>query len=286
MAGKKIRFINPNAAPPKAQTAWSNFVSAWRKVQSLLAFFVAIVICCAVLFYFGTPHGWGIRPTFAPDFEARGGETVTFFDCLHFSIVTIATLGYGDFSPESYGRLIAGAEVVAGIILMGVFVSRLVSSQQDRMTKRLVRGQINAELQDFRDQLSNLLKAFSGPLPAIGKNQPSEALHNARGLAMSIARYWRHEAKEPDLAEVLPLRASGRLLGELIELLEGVVKCCEEKTKSDLHPDDFKAVRSITESTLTVAVVLADRVPDEGIRHSHARVTVLVASLRQQLQLQ
>lgn len=74
--------------------------------------------------------------------QPRNKKQVSFLDCLHFSVVTITTLGYGDYRPESFGRLVSAVEVLAGIILMGIFVARLVSHHQDRLIKRLVRGQL------------------------------------------------------------------------------------------------------------------------------------------------
>jgi hypothetical protein len=209
----------------------------------------------------------------------------TFLECVHFSVVTIATLGYGDFRPQSYGRLVADIEVVLGIVLMGVFISRLVSRQQDRMMKRLVRGQLNAEIQDFREQLGALLKLWRGTPPVLAKDQRSAGLYMARGLAPSIARYWRHESEVLEFNDVVPVRASGRLLGEMIELVELVAVSAQGKARADLHRDDFKAIRSVAESTLVVASALADRISDGGVNHSRDRVHALVGNLRSQLHL-
>src|SRR5205814_9926926 len=94
--------------------------------------FAATVFGCAFLYYVGSFFGWGIEPTFT-----HTSSEITFGDCLHFSVVTIVTLGYGDFRPVSYGRLITAFEVLTGLILMGMFISRLVSRQQEELTKRL-----------------------------------------------------------------------------------------------------------------------------------------------------
>ena len=46
----------------------------------------------------------------------------TWFECLHFSVVTFTTLGYGDFQPKPDCRLMADAEAVLGAALMALFI--------------------------------------------------------------------------------------------------------------------------------------------------------------------
>jgi Ion channel len=278
MRARRIKFLNPNSAPPLPPGKADGFRDVWRGIQPLVITFLLVTVGCAVLYFVGSFYGCGIRATFAD------ASSVGFFDCLHFSIVTIATLGYGDYRPESVGRLVAGLEVLAGMVLMGLFIARLVSRRQDRFTSRLVSGQLNSEIQDFRDVLAGLLKAFKADAP-IDTTLRSTVLFNASGLSSSIARYWRYQAAEPDLADVIQLRAAGRLLGGLITLVECVSDCVAGQTSDSIDPQNRKYVRKITESALVVATVLYERVDDSGISHSYQRVAELVSNLRTQLQL-
>jgi hypothetical protein len=44
-----------------------------------------------------------------------------FLDCLHFSIMTITTVGYGDITPrQRIAKLASDAEVITGIVLFVV----------------------------------------------------------------------------------------------------------------------------------------------------------------------
>lgn len=52
---------------------------------------------------------------------ARG--TRDFGDALYFSIVTITTLGYGDFIPMGPGRAIAAMQGLLGYFILGILVS-------------------------------------------------------------------------------------------------------------------------------------------------------------------
>ena len=116
-------------------------------------------------------------------------------------------------------------------------------------------------------------------------NQRSALLYRARGRADSIARYWRHEARDPDLEETIPLRAASRLLGELTELLDAIEVGAKGKLKPDLHVDDHKAIRRISEATLVLATVLFERTEDDGLVHAYDRVCEILSRLRGQLAL-
>jgi hypothetical protein len=284
MANSGIKFIHPTAAPPKPPSRWRIFIQVFSQVWTLALVFVAVIVISAVLYDVGTHYGWGIQPTFLTNSPPAKVE-VSFVECLHFSVVTIATLGYGDYRPESYGRLVSAVEVLTGIILMGIFVARLVSHQQDRLTKRLVRGQLNSEIQEFRDQLAVLLQDFSKTPPVLTSQEPCPLLYRARGLTRSIARFWRHEAMEPYMSEVVPSRAAGRLLGELIDVLKAVIAAVGTRQKNEIHWEDFKAVRGIAESTLVVSTCLTDLIDDHGIQYSHQCVNELIKPLHKQLKL-
>jgi hypothetical protein len=285
MAGKQLHFINSSAAPPKPPTKWDIFVEVFLKIWTLALLYGVITITAGFLFYVGSRHAWGIQPTFTDCNHPATQKQVSFLDCLHFSVVTITTLGYGDYRPESFGRLVSAVEVLAGIILMGIFVARLVSHHQDRLIKRLVRGQLNTEIQDFREKLADLLKTFTASPPVLTPQQSCPLFYRARGLTNSVARFWRHETREPYMSEVVPLRAAGRLLGELIDVLKAVTDGIGTKKKTDLHKDDFKAARGIAESTLVISTCLTTLIDDHGLRHSHECVTALVKNLRKQLNI-
>ncbi|HPD14241.1 MAG TPA: pentapeptide repeat-containing protein [Planctomycetota bacterium] len=56
--------------------------------------------------------------------DARGdpGYQPTRLECLHFSIVTFTTVGYGDFQPKKHFMPWADAEALLGAALMSVFI--------------------------------------------------------------------------------------------------------------------------------------------------------------------
>ncbi len=72
--------------------------------------------------------------TLQPDaFEMHGGRfpetALAFRDLVHFSFVTLTSLGYGDITPVSdQARSLAFLEVIAGNLYMALLVARLVGA--------------------------------------------------------------------------------------------------------------------------------------------------------------
>lgn len=69
------------------------------------------------------PHAFVVNGTSAPE------ATLAFRDLVHFSFVTLTSLGYGDIAPLSdQARSLAFLEVIAGNLYMALLVARLVGA--------------------------------------------------------------------------------------------------------------------------------------------------------------
>ena len=65
-------------------------------------------------------------PRFVSKFKPENRKYVL-IDCLHFSIVTITTLGYGDITPLTpLAKTVSYMEAVTGQIYIAVLIARLV----------------------------------------------------------------------------------------------------------------------------------------------------------------
>lgn len=73
-----------------------------------------IIVLWAFLAYGSA--GISRNPIGEPDYQP------TRLECLHFSIVTFTTLGYGDFQPKPHFLPWADAEAILGLTLMSVFI--------------------------------------------------------------------------------------------------------------------------------------------------------------------
>lgn len=96
--------------------------------------YISAIVICAILYFSVTGIFKG---------------AITFGDSLYFSVVTITTLGYGDFSPVSAsGKTIAALEALLGVILMGLFLL----SVSNQLIEKEERKRINAAKENLKVQ--------------------------------------------------------------------------------------------------------------------------------------
>lgn len=69
--------------------------------------------------------------------QGINAEDFTFFKSLYFSTVTITTLGYGDILPlNNITMAIVASEAIAGIVIIGLFLSSLWQSFANRIEEQ------------------------------------------------------------------------------------------------------------------------------------------------------
>lgn len=71
------------------------------------------------------------------------GKAAGFFDLLYFSVVSITTLGYGDFVPLGFSRVIASFQAVFGIVFIGYAISQVLSLKQATLVEYSVNYSIH-----------------------------------------------------------------------------------------------------------------------------------------------
>lgn len=77
-------------------------------------------------------------------------EQWSWLDSVYFCVVTLATVGYGDFSPSTpWGRLFAIPYIIIGVALLGVFIQiagkTALEELQAREEKKRLKEQQKAE---------------------------------------------------------------------------------------------------------------------------------------------
>ncbi len=102
--------------------------TAFRKVMrnrfALVAFFFASMwVLSALLFYYAE--------------HVHGGRDIDLSTCLYWSLITMATVGYGDVVPETgLGRLVAGITAVLGIVAYTLTVSVIADAFLEKGLRR------------------------------------------------------------------------------------------------------------------------------------------------------
>jgi len=135
----------------------------WEKINRFIAatlmFFAFIII--GTIFYATVEYcdcSYGVTQiegcTRGPDRDnmelciETGGNVKTWINAFYFSVVSLTTVGFGDYSPSSYeGRLFSIPWAILGVLSCGFFItttSDLLSGEQDPSIIQI--GDINEEL--------------------------------------------------------------------------------------------------------------------------------------------
>jgi voltage-gated potassium channel len=99
------------------------------------------------------------------DAERSEGAITTFSEALWWAVVTITTVGYGDYSPVTgTGRVIAVGLMVGGVVLVGVIVGTLSSWIVEKVSSDIeeIQDEQQRELHLLREEIHELREAFEG----------------------------------------------------------------------------------------------------------------------------
>ncbi len=96
-------------------------------------FWLLAVVNLGANFLFGAMYG--VLDTHWPGhglIPAHVGDPVHWHDYLYFSFVTQATIGYGDYSPLGFSRLVACVQAAVGIVSVGLLVAKITTASISR----------------------------------------------------------------------------------------------------------------------------------------------------------
>jgi hypothetical protein len=113
---------------------------------SFVYLFLGGIIICWLLFYFLSPAGNGIVSTVCPK------NAVSLFDAFYFSVVTISSLGYGDFRPVGFGRVVAILEVVYGLLIIALIVSKIASERTATLVRLVYTSDIEQRVREYTEE--------------------------------------------------------------------------------------------------------------------------------------
>jgi hypothetical protein len=152
-------------------------------VGTLFAAIVVVVAVFAGVFHALASSG-EIQPTF-------GGASPEFrwADAAYFSVVTISSLGYGDYRPVGAARVFAALEVLIGLVILSLFIGKLASDRQAALIRLLYSSDHERRLQAFASDLSRNARLIRRAVRDHDDQQLVRIAKSSRKLLQSLKAY-------------------------------------------------------------------------------------------------
>ena len=128
----------------------SNKITSWFDRLTFLHIFM-IWICAIIIFGF---QYYLLHTTKSYLYSTANKLPIqSLFETLYFSFITATTTGFGDIVPYGNFRLIAILEVVAGLLLLAIVTSKLVSIKQNAILSEVYDISFNEKINRLRSSL-------------------------------------------------------------------------------------------------------------------------------------
>jgi len=129
--------------------SWLEILANWP-LERLVGFWLGMIVVFGLIYWLaGLGMGWGLQAgnhIVEPNIEGLG-------TAIYFSFVTALSIGYGDVIPTGALRIPAVIEGVAGLLIFGCVISKLVSRRQEELTEEIHRTTFEERLDRVRTNL-------------------------------------------------------------------------------------------------------------------------------------
>ncbi|MDY0744781.1 potassium channel family protein [Paucibacter sp. R3-3] len=144
------------------------------------------------------------------------------FDTAYFSVVTFTSLGYGELSPQGFGRLVAMFVVVAGLALIALLVGKFASERQQAILQLLHSSDCQRRLVDFAAQLETLILNVQAATAAKNISLTKDSMRELSSRVAAVSNFLVFNANQAKLIEF----GNESALFALYLQLRGVYQMC------------------------------------------------------------
>ena len=255
---------------------------------------VVVIVGCGVLYTFLTPHSHGIANK-----DDVAISPCTIFDGLYFSIVTLSSLGYGEYHPMGASRAIACTEVLFGLAWLGTVIAKITSRRLSYHVQRLFSSDAQKRLEDLIARFEAADQSFQGMrdefpvIPGNGYRQEDKArvlvalrtnvalLHTASSALGDYISYEAQHAGYFTVTPTDPIRRLEKIVGDVLVSLSGVVISMAPGHRAEfLEYANWKRLAEIFDSHKKVGSAITEQSKDLELRQLTTRVNECCEDLR------
>lgn len=172
------------------------------------------VLIASTIYFASAPRGHG--------FAQSQSQTSSFLDAAYFSVVTLTSLGYGDYAPEGLGRLVACGLVLFGLAAVAFFIGKLASERSQATLFLLHTSDRDRRLRGFAAAISSEREKLASSLSRSQMDEISRHVHDLTGILGGISNYVAFHGHHSSLGDYGNAPALYRMLLEL-RMLSGLV---------------------------------------------------------------
>jgi len=160
-----------------------------------------------------------------------GSWWLQLFNGIYFSIITAASVGYGDISPLGYSKIMASIESITSLFIFAILVSKPISERQEAALYQMHKLTIDEIFTSIREGFYIMRKDFDAIVEEVknanalsehAKQNFETALHHGEVLIEDIPTFYNNEQQ----IYMIDIRRE-RLLAEAVErTFERLITTC------------------------------------------------------------
>jgi hypothetical protein len=219
--------------------AWLTELSYIKLGTAYASMIIAIGALYAVMYRYAPHH--------APNL-GDGTLLTQFLNGIYFSIITAASVGYGDISPHGYSKVVASIESLGSLFVFAILVSKTISERQEAALYQMHKLTLDDIFTSIREGFYVIRKDFDAIMEEVkttralsvhGKDNFETALHHGEVLIEDIPTFYDSERR----LYVIDIRRE-RLLAEAVErTFERLLTTCNILKKGSItFPEHTQAV--------------------------------------------
>lgn len=200
-----------------------------RSYSEIVIIYLSSVLLFGILYFALSWYFDGNGPV--PD--VRSSPLYGFLNSLFFSTITATSVGYGDYSPQGFSKVIACLQSFASLLLAAIFVTKPISTKQEQALFTMHSLTFDSSFSSLREGLYVVRHDFetflaeadrTGTLNAKTWHNIATALRHMQVLIEDAAKVIRSEGGLYSIdkhREILLLEAVERTLERLDGVLDG-----------------------------------------------------------------